>query len=73
MKEYQIWSEGFRVMEGSSGAILHGHAKGVDLNDACKNLAKKDKEFAKNFSADRMAWWGCKIYDNETDARKTFG
>lgn len=73
MKDYDIWCEGYVATGGSSGANLLGHCVGKDLKDACKNLAKKDKEFAIYFDEERMTFWGCRIYDNGADARKSFG
>lgn len=73
IKDFDIWCEGF-VATGERGhATLLGHSKGEDLKDACVNYAKQNKEFARYFNENTMAYWGCQIYDNETDARKSFG
>ena len=45
MNTYEIWSEGFVVMEGHGKAHLHGYAKGNTFKEACINYAKTDKEF----------------------------
>ncbi|PGK51961.1 hypothetical protein CN918_29665 [Priestia megaterium] len=73
MREFEIWCEGFHTSDGKSGAFFQGYSHGVDLKDACMNLAKIDYPFATNFDEDRMTWWGCRIFDNECDARKSFG
>lgn len=70
---FDIWCEGFAVTGESGQATLLGCEKGIDLKDACKNLASKDEEFARYFNEDNMTYWGCRIYDNELDARKSFG
>lgn len=73
MKEYEIWSEGFVVMEGRGVAILHGYATGNDFKEACINYSKTNKEFEFYFDPERMTYWGCGLFDNETDARRNFG
>lgn len=73
MKSYEIWSEGFHVMEGRSPAHFHGIAEGHDFKEACKNFAILDSEFARYFDEERMTHWGCRLFDNETEARQAFG
>lgn len=73
MRDFDIWCEGYVATGQSSGAMLLGHAKGEDLKQACINFAKQDKEFAGYFSEDRMTYWGCRIFDNGSDARRSFG
>lgn len=73
MNQYAIWSEGFHVMEGRSGAILHGYAEGETFEDACKNLAEKDSSFKGYFDPERLTYWGCRLFDNEVEARVSFG
>jgi hypothetical protein len=72
-KVYEIWREGFHVMEGHSHAVLCGTAKGSSFKDACYAFSKKNSEFKTYFDAQKMTWWGCRLFDNETDARKSFG
>lgn len=73
MNTYEIWSEGFVVMEGYGKAHLHGYTKGNTFKEACINYAKTDKEFEFYFDSERMTYWGCKLFDNEADARVNFG
>lgn len=72
-KEFQVWSEGFHEMGGRSGAMFHGRSKGNNLKEACLNLAQKHADFAGLFNVESMTYWGCRIFDNERDARKMFG
>ena len=72
-KMHEIWCEGYVAIGQNSGAIMLGYSKGKNLKDACINYAKKDSEFAKYFDVDSMTYWGCRIFDNEIDARKSFG
>ena len=72
-RDYDIWCEGFRATGQSSGAMWLGHCWGKNLKDACINFSRQDSEFAKYFNEEYMTYWGCKIFDNGSDARKSFG
>lgn len=73
VKIFDIWCEGFMATGESSGANSLGCCSGKDLKEACINFAKTNKDFANYFNEDRMTYWGCRIFDNEADARKSFG
>jgi len=73
MKFFAIWSEGYRAQGNDSGAVPFGYEEGIDFKDACIRKAEKDPEFKEYFNPDRMTWWGCRLFDNEVDARKSFG
>ena len=79
MRTFAIWSEGYRATGEHGDATLHGYAKGETFEEACRNLAAKDKDFAQSFRErqDCGRWygsfWGCRLFDNEEDARKVFG
>ena len=73
MTEFEIWAEGFVDNGGRAGATMLGKANGKTFKDACKNRAERDAEFNRYFDEDRMTYWGCRLFDNEVDARKSFG
>ena len=75
LNTYEVWTEGYVVTGGSSGAVFHGAWKGVDFKDAVKNYAEsvEDPYARSTIDLDRMTFWGCKFFDNEADARKSFG
>lgn len=73
MRQFEIWAEGHASTGSSSGARLFGTETGVDLKDAAQKLAQKDPEFASHFDPRSMTYWGCKLFDNEGDARRAFG
>lgn len=73
-KEYEIWIEGYSVTGNSSEASFIGKSTGKTFEDACKNYRdnegkplKLDKEYS------RPSIWACRLFDNEIDARKSFG
>jgi hypothetical protein len=72
-KEFYIWAEGYRATGQSSGAICLGTAKGVTFQDACKRKASEDARFNSYFNEEHLSYWGCRLFDNESDARRTFG
>lgn len=71
--EYEIWSEGYEATIDRSGAIYHGSSDGSDFEDACIRFAETHPEFDKYFNKEKLTCWGCRLFDNEIDARKYFG
>ena len=73
LKQYDIWSEGFRTNGEASGAFFIGTSLGSNFKEACDNLAIKDANFKRYYSSNDLTYWGCKLFDNEVDARANFG
>lgn len=70
---FEIWTEGF-VTNGERGsAMKYGEWRGSNFQDACNGFAKNHPEFAKYYRKEDMTWWGCRIFDNQLDAIKSFG
>jgi hypothetical protein len=68
--------EGYSATGQSSTAIYLGEFEGDSFNDACDNWSKtiKQPEYYKSGTdKHRPSYWACKIFDNEIDARKSFG
>lgn len=72
-KRFEIWSEGYQCTGEHAGAMLHGTMTAMTFAEACIALAQVDKAFRDNFNADNLSFWGCRLFDNEKDARKSFG
>lgn len=72
-KLFEIWSEGYRVTGEQGKAVYIGEAKGIDFKDACKNLKLLSTSFAKYYDEDKNTFWGCNLFDNEDQARVSFG
>jgi len=84
---YEIWMEGFQATGQSSDAQMIGKGVGQTFDDAVREYARKNPDSKiepytrSSFSSDehfknrRSNWkiWGCALFDNETDARKSFG
>ena len=73
MKLYEIWSEGYRCTGDSGEAMLHGRIKADTFKEACIAFALKDRRFNPYFNPETMTYWGCRLFDNERNARKSFG
>jgi len=72
-KIYHIWSEGFRATGEYGFANYFGSEKATSFQEACDLYALKNPEFATYYNADQLTYWGCRLFDNEADARKSFG
>lgn len=74
-KLFSIWSEGYACTGQSAGAYLHGCAYGFTFREACIQFFTIDKknDHTKYFDAENLGYWGCRLFDNEVDARKAFG
>lgn len=70
-KEFEIWTEGYRATGESSDATFHGKVKAADFVSACQELFKGSKDFYVQNGVPKL--WGCGCFDNEVDARKSFG
>lgn len=62
-------------MGAESKAWKAGEQEAETFEEACDLYAEKHPRFKDNYRriGNTPIWWGCELYDNETDARKTFG
>lgn len=67
--KYEIWSEGYVCTGERSGAIFHTIVEAHSFKEACDKYFQDDL----SYNPKRLTFWGCKLFDNETDARKRFG
>lgn len=70
---FEIWNEGYSVSGMKRTATTWGKATGETFKQACINFARRDGEFSKNFDPKQMTWAGRRLFDNEADARRSFG
>lgn len=75
---YQVWTEGYSATGDFSKAILHGTVESYSFKDACDSLFAGNPEFnghkgQSTYSSENLTLWGCRLFDNEIDARKAFG
>ena len=79
-KTFQIWSEGFAATGESEKAHFYGYSQGETFNQACldfrdSNGAKLGLDLNKDgaLREEYPSIWACRLYDNESDARKNYG
>lgn len=74
MKNWDIWSEGYVISGNESQADFFGTFPGDTFNDAV--MAFKHSTSGRDadlINVEKMTYWGCRLFDNEIDARKSFG
>lgn len=73
LQEFQIWSEGYKATGEHGRAMLHNVVIAASFKEACDKLAERDANFKAFYDPERMTYWGCRLYDNSTDARRSHG
>lgn len=71
-----LWEEGHRATGSTGTAKFLGSYMANDMDDAVEQYLKKhpeSKQYHRRNEDGTHAIWGCVLYDNEIDARKTFG
>ncbi len=69
----EVWIEGYAVTGESQEAFLMGRYEAESFDEAVKIMLKeKGKEDYKCINSKHYIW-ACRLFDNETDARKKFG
>lgn len=72
---YEVWIEGYLAtgMEGvPQKARLLGTFEADSFRHACVQWAITNKE-TNLFNIEALSYWGCRMFDNEEEARKSFG
>lgn len=75
---YEIWIEGYiatseeQVAERICGDGINKWW-GVNFQDACERALKRLGYEMNLYRKESNTYWGCRLYDNEADARKSFG
>lgn len=67
----QVWMEGFQATGESSKAQLMGTVKAETFSEACQKLSYERTEL--DWNEQRTKIWGCRLFDNEADARRAYG
>lgn len=76
-RRYDIYEEGFCVMEGTGHAHYVGEGYGENFLDACKEYIARtgegeirvDDESGREYACD----WGCEWFPTLAEAQKSFG
>ncbi|QIN95240.1 hypothetical protein DLP3_077 [Stenotrophomonas phage vB_SmaS_DLP_3] len=71
--DFDVWMEGYQTNGDSGTAMYLGRHVAANFQTACaKALYKKGCAMAL-YNPRLGTYWGCRLYDNEQDARKSFG
>jgi len=73
MPKFDIWVEGYEVTGNKSEARLVGTAEADTFAEACAALMSLPPWNDGNFNPEQLTYWGCRLFDNEPDARKAYG
>jgi hypothetical protein len=77
MKEYEVWLEGFSATGERGPAHLCGIFRAETFANACYqwvcSLPEIHRKFFRVHKNNQLTYWGCRFFDNEKDARKSFG
>lgn len=76
MRTYNIYEEGFQVMEGSATAHYLGTARGETFIDACKNFIRETQQGCIKIDNDGNEYasdWGCRWFPTLEEAQRSFG
>ena len=87
VREFEIWTEGYAATGERGTAKMIGKGVGTTFDEAVKDYMNKNpthgiKENVRGgyiseeyYQKRRSNWniWACNLFDNESDARKSFG
>lgn len=75
VRDYEIWLEGYAVSGQHGTAVKIGTVAAESFQEACDSLLKRpgQRERFGGYDSERLTVWGCELFDNETDARKSYG
>jgi hypothetical protein len=78
--KWEIWQEGFAATGEGGPAQKLGEATAPTFEEACQRWVDNKKRVTPDFNnrygeydPERNTIWGCRLYSNERDARRTFG
>jgi hypothetical protein len=72
MKRYDVWMEGYAATGNFSGAEFCGVYEAETFAEACAKWNREQGEPG-YFDSKDLTYWGCRFFDNERDARRSFG
>ncbi len=78
MTHYEVWSEGYSITSNRDEARLLISGEFESFDEAVRSWAdtlepERRKKHLRKGEDGIWRDWGCRLFDNETDARKMFG
>ena len=68
-KVFEIWCEGFAITGNRAGASRVGVMAAANFKVACDKLYDGNP----HYDRETTMYWGCRLFDNEKEARELFG
>lgn len=73
-RRWEVWMEGYRATGERGTHHCLGDARAISFATACLIVIKEQHpELEKHFDARANKVWGCQLFDNATDAARSFG
>ena len=70
--KYEVWMEGYAATGDCGTATRLGSFEAASFKQACEKAIQVNK-MQKHYDPSRNTYWGCRMFDNERAARKSFG
>ena len=73
---YEVWMEGYCATGQSATHEFIGKEEANNFKKACKIAMRKwasKEDYETYYDEDNMTFWGCRLFDNESDAARGFG
>jgi len=72
-QEWELWLEGYVATGNRSGARYLGIFVAPTFKEACDLWGNRHANKGYYSNRGHPSYWGCRIFDNEIDARRSFG
>lgn len=75
MKIFEVWCEGYHAQGGIGHHWLVGMAKAETFKEACDiAFARIEDEYTRScYNSERLTHWGCRLFDNASEAAEAHG
>lgn len=74
LREWEVWQEGYASTGNSSGHVFLGRASAHTFANACLRVIKEPHpDLEQQYDARKNTVWGCRLFDNASDAARSFG
>ena len=73
LKSFPVWMEGYRATGQHAKAEYLGMFDAPTFKEACKMSIQDSLNWEDLYDEENNTFWAMKFFDNEEEARKTFG
>jgi len=77
-REFEVWCEGYRATVDRADATLLGRVVAADFDGAVRAVRDsmddaRSRACFEQQGVGRWTFWACRLWDNELDARESYG